>query len=242
MKTNCIYSFLFVSRRRHTLDAKLDKAAASNRESPSVVLGAEVHAPTLGRSETKDKEKAADSPAEEQSSVSQEPPQPQYWTPQLDSMWTEASLLLRVPVKSAEDLIYIEAAAEAGLLFMSEMDEVSKSLSILRGTLSRWLLPYDQNTRLDEQSSTPHSVLENMPSVLRGKISERQVHYLVKGANNVRKLVRIKIADDNDLEQARAALKTTMAFLKMLHERSTIFSKTPFEFMSLRPVSSAAHR
>lgn len=174
-------------------------------------------------------------------SVSVESSHPQYWTPQLDSMWIETSLLLRVPVKTAEDLIYVEAAAEAGLLFMSEMDEVSKSLNILRGTLSRWLLPYDQNTRLDEQSSTPHSVLENMPSTLRGKISERQVHYLVKGANNVRKLVRIKIADDNDLEQARVALKTAIAFLKSLNERASMFSKTPFEFMSLRPVSSAAH-
>ena len=134
--------------------------------------------------------------------------------------------------------MFIEASAEAGLLFMSEMDEVAKSLNILRGTLSRWLLPYDQNTRLDEQSSTPHSVLENIPSALRGKISERQVHYLVKGANNVRRLVRIKIADDNDLEQARVALKTAVAFMKKLHERASIFSKSPFDFIKLRPGSA----
>lgn len=79
-----------------------------------------------------------------------------YWTPELDNMWIETSLLLRVPIRSAEDLIFVEASAEAGLLFMSELDEVAKNLSTLRGTLSRWLLPYDQNTRLDEQSSTPH--------------------------------------------------------------------------------------
>ena len=79
-----------------------------------------------------------------------------YWTEELDSMWTETSLLLRVPITNAEDLIFVEASAEAGLLFMSELDDVARSLNILRGTLSRWLLPYDQNTRLDEQSSTPH--------------------------------------------------------------------------------------
>ena len=168
-------------------------------------------------------------------------PANEYWTSELDSLWIETALLLRVPVRSAEDLIFIEASAEAGLLFMSEMDEVSKSLNILRGTLSRWLLPYDQNTRLDEQSSTPHSVLENMPDSLRGKITERQVHYLVKGANNVRRLVRIKIADDNDLEQARAALKTAMGFMKRLNERAALFSKTPFEFIELRPGSAVYH-
>lgn len=161
-----------------------------------------------------------------------------YWTQELDSMWIETSLLLRVPIANAEDLIFVEASAEAGLLFMSELDDVARSLNILRGTLSRWLLPYDQNTRLDEQSSTPHSVLENIPAVLRGKLSEKQVYYLVRGANNVRRLVRIKIADDNDLEQARAALRTTMSFIKKLNERAVKFSKSPFEFIELRPKSA----
>ena len=82
-----------------------------------------------------------------------------YWTEELDNMWTETSLLLRVPITNAEDLIFVEASAEAGLLFMSELDDVARSLNVMRGTLSRWLLPYDQNTRLDEQSSTPHRYL-----------------------------------------------------------------------------------
>ena len=85
-----------------------------------------------------------------------------YWTQELDSMWIETSLLLRVPIANAEDLIFVEASAEAGLLFMSELDDVARSLNILRGTLSRWLLPYDQNTRLDEQSSTPHRYLYSL--------------------------------------------------------------------------------
>ena len=73
---------------------------------------------------------------------------------------------------------------------------------MLRGTLSRWVLPFDQSTRLQAgQCSTPASVLPNMPVELRGRMTERQVHYLVNGANNVRQLVRIKIADDNDLLQ-----------------------------------------
>ena len=88
----------------------------------------------------------------------------------------------------------------------------------MRGTLSRWLLPYDHNTRIDEQSSTAASVLDSMPENLQGKITERKVHYLVKGLNNVRQLIRIKIADDNDLEQARQALKTTVLFFKELHD------------------------
>ena len=72
----------------------------------------------------------------------------------------------------------------------------------MRGSISRWILPFDNDTRLQGgQCSTPITVMKNVPSELRGKITERQVHYLVNGANNVRQLVRIKIADDNDLLQ-----------------------------------------
>ena len=104
-------------------------------------------------------------------------------------------------------------------------------MNILRGALSRWILPYDNNTRLDEQCSTPHSVLENTPDSLRGRITERQIHYLVAGANSVRKLVRIKIADDNDLEQARNALNAAVDFFKKLNEEAETLNMKPYELL-----------
>ena len=113
------------------------------------------------------------------------------------------------------------------------MNSLAKSLHVLRGALSRWLLPFDHNTRIDSQCSTPHSVLESMPVEFKGKLSERQVHYLVAGANGVRKLVRIKIADDNDLEQARQALKTTNDFFKLLYDRAESLGKAPFELLKM---------
>ena len=73
-----------------------------------------------------------------------------------------------------------------------------------------------------------------MPEPIRGKVSERQVHYLVAGANSVRKLVRIKIADDNDLEQARTALKTAIQFFKLLQDEAMKASMSSFELLSLR--------
>ena len=156
------------------------------------------------------------------------------WTRALDIRWSEVNLLLRRKIDCQEDIQYVVAAAEAGLMFTDQLTNVAKSLNVLRGTLSRWLLPYDNNTRIDEQCSTPHSVVENMPDGLRGRISERQVHYLVAGANSVRKLVRIKIADDNDLDQARQALKTAVDFFRRLQEEATKNNMTQFELLSLR--------
>lgn len=126
----------------------------------------------------------------------------------------------------------VVCASYPGLL-CSQLNETAKSLNVLRGTLSRWLLPYDNNTRIDEQCSTPHSVVENMPDALRGKLTERQVHYLVAGVNSVRKLVRIKIADDNDLAQARRALKITVEFFKQLQDASAAANISMFELLNM---------
>jgi hypothetical protein len=111
------------------------------------------------------------------------------------------------------------------------MNTIAKTLHVLRGALSRWILPFDNNTRIDSQCSTPHSVVDNMPEEFRGKLTERQVHYLVAGANGVRKLVRIKIADDNDLEQARQALQTINVFFRTLYDQAVKFELKPYELL-----------
>jgi hypothetical protein len=192
--------------------------------------------------ESKEKEKGdAEQSAKEAKEAKEEEEKrnwSQLWSQALDLRWAEVNLLLRRPLDSHENLLYIMASADAGLMFMEQLDEISKSLSIMRGTLIRWLLPFDNNTRLEEQSSTPGSVVENMPMALRGKLTEKQVHYLVSGANNVRKLVRIKIADDNDLEQARTALKTSVNFFKALQSEADVHSMTSFELL-LKMQSSA---
>jgi hypothetical protein len=111
------------------------------------------------------------------------------------------------------------------------MNSIAKSLQVLRGALSRWILPYDNNTRIESQCSTPHSVVENMPDEFRGRLTERQVHYLVAGANGVRRLVRVKIADDNDLEQAKKALQTINTFFKRLYDRASTRNISPFQLL-----------
>eukprot|EP01038_Epipyxis_sp_PR26KG_P009406 gene9406-12667_t len=155
------------------------------------------------------------------------------WTEELENSWGEVSLLLRQPILSEADMHYAVASTEAGIIFTDQLNSLAKNLHVLRGALSRWLLPYDSNTRIESQCSTPHSVVENMPESLRGKLTERQVHYLVAGANGVRKLIRIKIADDNDLEQAREALRTADRFFKALYEKAKSAEKEPFELLML---------
>ena len=98
-------------------------------------------------------------------------------------------------------------------------------MNVLRGKLSRWLLPFDNNTCIVEQSSTLQSVLNTIPEFLQGNILPREISYLVAGLNGVRKLIRVKIADDNDLEQARDALKTIVSFFQELQAVSSSSQK-----------------
>lgn len=146
--------------------------------------------------------------------------------------WCEVELMLRKRIACDADIDATLAAAEEGLEFMKQMNALSKSLGILRGTLSRWILPYDSSTSITEQCSTPQSVLQNMPEGVRGQVSERLVRTLVLGANNVRQLVRVKIADDNDLEQAKKALETTVEFFHRIKELAAIQELSPYALLN----------
>jgi hypothetical protein len=75
-----------------------------------------------------------------------------------------------------------------------------------------------------------------MPDIMKGKINDRQIHYLVSGINSIRQLVRIKIADDNDLEQAKSALKTTINFFKALQDN--ISSSSTYEMTVFQTIES----
>lgn len=137
------------------------------------------------------------------------------WSATLSSRWAEVEFLLRHSVCSDADLTYAAAAAESGLIFMDRLATKAKQLGVRKGQLSRWLLPYDLETSVAEQrASTPGTVKVAMPDELAAQLSDRDVAYLVRGATGVRALVRVKIADDNDLNTARDALLTMATFFR----------------------------
>ncbi len=77
-----------------------------------------------------------------------------------------------------------------------------------------------------------------MPPELKDKITPEQIKYLVAGINGVRQLVRVKIADDNDLETATEAVRTTAVFLKRLESAAREMTEascgqlvTPYELL-----------
>ena len=132
----------------------------------------------------------------------------------LENQLFEVELVLRSQISCEEDLHYTLGAAEAGLLFMEQIELKAKQCGCSKGALSRFVLPFDSDTQITEQATFNKVGWSVENSQFAGKITDRDLNYLVQGANSMRRLVRIKVADDNDLETAAAALRTTAEFLR----------------------------
>lgn len=127
----------------------------------------------------------------------------------------ELSFLLKAEMHSIEAFKYVDKTTNESLTFLSKLDKLASSLGILRGTLSRALLPFDTNTNVRDQANISDSDNKNIKEVLNGIDIETQ-NGMRSSAINMRQLVKIKIADDADLDQCKQALLTVKSFCSNL--------------------------
>ena len=76
----------------------------------------------------------------------------------LERAWGELEFVLRRPIESDDDIAATRTTARASLEFLEQLDKKAAELNILRGTLSRLLLPYNEGTAAATQrAATPLS-------------------------------------------------------------------------------------
>ena len=108
--------------------------------------------------------------------------------------------LLRSPdVRDAQALEKTRRAAEDGVAYVEEVKTVAQRLKIRGGALSKMLLPYGEETSTLEQAHTSNRAEYERLEELG--LPEQRARELVDKALAARSLVRVKVADDNDLEQ-----------------------------------------
>ena len=108
--------------------------------------------------------------------------------------------LLRSPdVRDAAALEKTRQAAEDGVAYVEEVKTVAQRLKIRGGALSKMLLPYGEETSTLEQAHTSNRAEYERLEELG--LPEQRARELVDKALAARSLVRVKVADDNDLEQ-----------------------------------------
>ncbi|CAN0395389.1 unnamed protein product [Ectocarpus sp. 12 AP-2014] len=172
------------------------------------------------------------------------------WPATLDARWAEVEFMLCHEVDCEESLQYTIEATEAGLVFMDKLEEKAQELGVLKGQLSRRLLPFNADTSVEEQqAATPRRFQESLLALSStsgtaggvggggdsgvrsggdgggrgrgsGGLTEEEAEYLTDGARRVRQLVRLKIADDNDLNTAKEALMTMSGFFVSISEEA----------------------
>eukprot|EP01083_Nonionella_stella_P238821 836614_1 len=128
----------------------------------------------------------------------------------LSQKWFEITFLLRKEINTEESFMDTQKIANESLLFLAQLSETAQKLGILRGTLSRALLPFDLNTSVSDQAHIVSNI-DGKKSVL----CQMNIHLqkqMQSQAISLRQCLRVKIADDADLDQCKTALLTIQSF------------------------------
>ena len=139
---------------------------------------------------------------------------------QMRRVWGELEFILRQQIVNDADVVAAKRGAHKSLAFLDQIDALSTKTKLLRGQLSRWLMPYSENTSAFDQRALTPSSWASSPLLEGGHLNEEKYRQLIAGANALRSLVRIKIADDEDLNTARRAVKDAAWFFSQLNEET----------------------
>lgn len=140
----------------------------------------------------------------------------------LSDQWTSVQFLL----KNGCDALWKDAAitatastAEDCLKFLDKLEDWAGRLKMRKGALSRMLLPFDLETNSNDQAVTAGQAPLGSQE-LDGRIPDEERRELVAQAIALRRLIRVKVADCNDVEQARDSLRLTAKFLRELKQQA----------------------
>lgn len=98
-------------------------------------------------------------------------------------------------------------------------------LNVRKGLLSRWLLPFDDDTNCSDQSER-HMVKgktiklsEHVPELTeeRNQLMVAELETQKDALIKLRATIRIKIADDNDINQAKMVCNDLLTFFNDMH-------------------------
>merc|ERR1711871_35990 len=122
----------------------------------------------------------------------------------VSGLWFEATLVLKHTPQTREDWKHLTTVTRNSKNFFDQMTKSAVSGGIPRGSLLQIVLPFDNVTSLSDQADTSHMTpLKSVPG-----IPDNTLVTLREQAVTLRKLIRVKMADEADLNQAQMAVTT----------------------------------
>ena len=140
----------------------------------------------------------------------------------LRQQWGYIEMLLRRPVATQSDLTKLAEGVRRGQHFTATLKRDAARLGMRRGALSRAVLRFDEQTSTLDQSNVAARRTALAPEaqalLSKGAMSSEQLSALTASATALRGFMRVKIADDADLDQAESALGDLDRFLSDLND------------------------
>lgn len=113
------------------------------------------------------------------------------------------------------------------------MENQAQRMNVRKGLLSRWLLPFDDDTNVADQSEAHvvHGktirIHEHLPD-FEDHRQQQMINELEKEKDDLimlRATIRVKIADDNDLNQAKTVCIDILKFFADLQSQTKVNNK-----------------
>lgn len=149
----------------------------------------------------------------------------------LSQRWFELTFLLRTDMKTVAAFAHTQRVVADSLAFLAALSAMADRLGELPGTISRALLPFNSNTSVTDQAHvSAASTAQTGNDVLRD-VDDKTRQRMKLQAIALRQLIKVKIADTADLQQARAALLSVQTFCHDTLEYSAVNELTLKEML-----------
>jgi hypothetical protein len=162
---------------------------------------------------------------------------------ELLTRYGEVEFLLRTPLTNDADIITATQAAGKGLAFIESITRYALDMTENRGMLLRWVLPFDSSTSIADQSNiggagsfagsgTGSAISVEQEARFSAVIDIATKKELLEGALALRKLVRVKLSDEADLQQGIISVTDTHNFLVALQQRAAHDGVLPYDLLT----------
>jgi hypothetical protein len=149
----------------------------------------------------------------------------------LSDSWYETRLMLRILPTTSSSWNNLVSVAAGCTGFVADLESAAGKVepAVPRAGMLRAVLPFDESTSSNDQSkiASPNAKAEGILS----QLSKREVDSLRERAVSLRKVVRIKMADEADLRQAIEATKMLHSFCTKVDKLSAMTSKSAVDII-----------
>jgi hypothetical protein len=152
-----------------------------------------------------------------------------YSLDELSNSWYELRLILRIIPNTEAGWRQLATCIKEAPEFFALLSSTAKKNNVAQGSLLRVVLPFDEETSSNDQAQVRSGLSPSVQKVAAGyqNIDEQTMSKLREQAIMLRKLIRVKMADEADLQQAILATRMLIKFCDDVDSISALANTKP---------------